>query len=857
VATLPTQQHLSIVATVAARNAIATAIRYEGMLAYCKSTQITYQLLPAPWFGTNADWMIFSALAPYSVPTFLGFALSGIGTTLVAGTAIAGSVTFLWTSTNPASVAANSISITDTTAAVVLASGLANTGTATLTLPSTVTHTAGQSNVWTIAGLDTKGNAFAATLTINWVASSDRTLYVRPDGNDANTGLADNAGGAFLTIQAAVTNIIAIGGPGDTVHVRPGTYVGFQLGYDVVGVPSGASGHPISFLADAGVTINHRNARTADGIDVEGCSYITIDGFTFGNDASITRAGIRVTAGGSGNRITNNTVNGMPRFGVITGFLTNFTVTGNTCNSTVGAGGQNTGHGIYSANAGDYGSIAGNTCTGNAGDGIHTNGDASQGGSGVQTNLVIERNFLAGNNTSYGGAAINCDGLVASRIQNNLIYGEDSAGITLYTIDGSAGSTSNVVTCNTVLLGAASVKHCLRLANGAINNTIFNNIFWHDGIGVAIACDPDSTAIVSDYNLAISRYSVDTGSTVLTLAQWRTATGQDPNTLVMASKASVFTSPGGNDYTLLTSGPAVNTGVTSLNGKAAPTVDIAGNGRPFASLDDCGCYESQTVSILIAAVVPVASSSVTPPSTVTFRFDRDVDPASIVFALNSLSVNVPGTVSYNAGTFTATFTPTTAPLPGGQVFIATISAAHAAVGGVTLVSPYSWSFDSIGPHRIWADSFTPTTVDSNDGTDITLGVLWKCDADGTSVGAHFYKAAANTGTHTAKMWSITGSLLATKAFSGETASGWQAVTFDTPVAITAGTRYWTSVHMPAGRYSDDAAGSANGYAAGIDRAPLHVNSGGSSFGSGFATGDAWPDANHSNVNYWVDARVNS
>ncbi|HWK97655.1 MAG TPA: DUF2793 domain-containing protein [Pseudolabrys sp.] len=61
------------------------------------------------------------------------------------------------------------------------------------------------------------------------ILSGNRTYYVRGDGSDANNGLSNSAGGAFLTLQRAY-NVIAssldLGGKTITVQIADGTYAG-------------------------------------------------------------------------------------------------------------------------------------------------------------------------------------------------------------------------------------------------------------------------------------------------------------------------------------------------------------------------------------------------------------------------------------------------------------------------------------------------------------------------------------------------------------------------------------------------------------------------------------------------------
>ncbi len=111
---------------------------------------------------------IISIGSLYASPAFTSFLIVGQATTIEVGATIAaGSKTFTWTTSNSANVAADSISITDTTASTVLASGLANDGTEDIVITD-ITLTDAGDQVWTIDGVNTNAIGFSRTFTVSW-----------------------------------------------------------------------------------------------------------------------------------------------------------------------------------------------------------------------------------------------------------------------------------------------------------------------------------------------------------------------------------------------------------------------------------------------------------------------------------------------------------------------------------------------------------------------------------------------------------------------------------------------------------------------------------------------------------------
>ncbi len=134
--------------------------------------------------GPGAD-VFWGPGTGYVLPTFSAFGITGQVTPLEVGATIAaGSKTFTWATTTPANITANTIAITDTTASVVLASGLANDGSQAITI-SAIPNSAPGSQVWTISGTNTHNGTFTRAYTVLW----EFRVYA---GTSANVTLTAN-----------------------------------------------------------------------------------------------------------------------------------------------------------------------------------------------------------------------------------------------------------------------------------------------------------------------------------------------------------------------------------------------------------------------------------------------------------------------------------------------------------------------------------------------------------------------------------------------------------------------------------------------------------------------------------------
>jgi hypothetical protein len=268
------------------------------------------------------------------------------------------------------------------------------------------------------------------------------------------------------------------------------------------------------------------------------------------------------------------------RWGFLSGFSDDLLIEDNVASRSAAE------HGIYVSNSGDRPVIRRNHVWGNFANGIHMNGDLSQGGDGLISGAVVEANVVHGNGRG-GGSGINADGVQGSRFVNNVLYDNHAGGISLYRIDGAAGSSGNLVAHNTIAQ-ASDARWAVNIQDASTGNRVVNNILLTlHAVRGAIAISPDSLdGFVSDFNVVTPRFTLDGGDSVLTLAGWRAATGRDAGSLA-GTPGALYVDAAAGDYHLRADAPARDAGL-------APTgvgADFEGTPRPAGPAADIGADE--------------------------------------------------------------------------------------------------------------------------------------------------------------------------------------------------------------------------------------------------------------------------
>ncbi|WP_051244528.1 DUF4082 domain-containing protein [Azohydromonas australica] len=278
---------------------------------------------------------------------------------------------------------------------------------------------------------------------------------------------------------------------------------------------------------------------------------------------------------------------------------------------------------------------------------------------------------------------------------------------------------------------------------------------------------------------------------------------------------------------------------------------------------DMGVQPATLQSLLVAATAstdtaapaavitaPAAGASVPANSSVSISGTASDAGGGVVGAVE---VSTDNGATWHPASGRATWSYTWTPTVSGP---ATILARAVDDSGNIQSTPASRSVtvgSAVCPCSAFPASATPTVASVSSTTVTNLGVKFRVTQNGYITGIRFYKGTGNTGTHTAALWSSSGTLLASTPFVNETGSGWQQVNFLVPVAVTANTVYVASYRAPRGRYAADANYFAN---SGVTSGPVQLLRDGESGGNGvFITGGTtvrFPNSSSQATNYWVD-----
>jgi len=182
-------------------------------------------------------------------------------------------------------------------------------------------------------------------------------------------------------------------------------------------------------------------------------------------------------------------------------------------------------------------------------------------------------------------------------------------------------------------------------------------------------------------------------------------------------------------------------------------------------------------------VVQVKNSAGNPQSGVTVNFAVTSGDSSVSSPSAVTNANGQASTILTLGASPGAISPVTN----------TVSATATSIGSVTFSATANPSTNS----QNVLTTQVPGVPNFTDNVPYELGMKFRSAKGGQINALRFWKAPSETGTHIGKIWTATGTLLASVTFTNETASGWQQQLLETPVNIQANTTYVVSVNANA------------------------------------------------------------
>jgi hypothetical protein len=246
---------------------------------------------------------------------------------------------------------------------------------------------------------------------------------------------------------------------------------------------------------------------------------------------------------------------------------------------------------------------------------------------------------------------------------------------------------------------------------------------------------------------------------------------------------------------------------------------------------------------------------------VKLTYNRTIDASTLTSSTTQIvapdGTVVPATITYDAFAFTESIQPT-AKLAPNTTYTIRVTTGVGAPDGTFMLNPFTSTFTTGTCPCIPMTGLVPKTLSNptQDGRvgpgpwSYELGTKFVVDQAATLASVRFWKDSKETGSHTARIWTSTGTLIATLPFTNETpGGGWQQANFATPLQLTANTVYVVSVNANA-FFVTTRSGLATQLVNGIARtAPTTLNG---VYGS--AAG-LFPNSSFSSTNYFVDVVI--